>query len=422
MKWSDHSPRAVAPSIALRAAQKPELGSYTHSKSSPHPYGIGVYIEDENGDGSCALPLYYVSEAVATARGRGVLEGWYVVARLGETFSIRLTRVTGSDPPPAEGALGSSVKVVVDGVKVDSGGYRFKTPHFEIPLHGFWKSKSWEGCSRTIVEQQFQFQRYEISESHKIEDENVLEESTTAGCIQLCMYSGPLVLKKRSNKKKQNNFGAMLRMSEKTALKNGLSVGVARDGKVRWTKYSYSDISYSVQFKGTYDEIVNVYFREQFWLETRCIVDRDGNAWITKKDEPIVDSVKELEVLPHGKGAVSKKNAKRGLQEVEKNKAKRVKKEVVDLTLVDDGIDQSFLEYKIDQIQAKDETNRNFVKDEIDLTVVKDKTDGNVVNDKIDLTMSKDEMDHIIAKDVIDLTFEADEQDSSVMSNIAAAF
>lgn len=326
MPFMDDLPRAVVPSAELFEAVQPKLCSSIHAKETPHPYGIAVHIKHKETGIKHAQPMYFVSEYVAQARGRGVRAGWYLVVQPGTKFSLLLSRVIGGGAPVSEGTIHTAVQVFVDGVNVEGPGGQIIFPGVrdERRLYGFVKSYSDDEGTAEV--RQFQFQRSEMSESSTVGIEDGPEETVNANCIQLRMYTGPLMRCTVPSTTKYDILSKKSCVSEKIALKKGLGISVARDGKVVRTRASQS-LGHYVQFDGSLDAIINVYFRERFWLESRSIIDSDGNAWTPRKIAEVIHLVDEPSDVPDGKSSVPYKKPKRGLQGDAKSKAKRAKTE-----------------------------------------------------------------------------------------------
>lgn len=135
MTWDLASPRACKPSAELENAAYVVRGGPLHALHSPLPYGLGVYSVDSTGTRK-ALPLYYVSEKVARARGRGVKEGWYVVAVPGVEFELAVTAVQQNFPriqdEPLKDGYDTRARLIVDGMHVRS--YKSKFCSSNVPF------------------------------------------------------------------------------------------------------------------------------------------------------------------------------------------------------------------------------------------------------------------------------------------------
>lgn len=134
------------------------------------------------------------------------------------------------------------------------------------------------------------------------------EQSGTQGTGEIVakMHSGRRFQVKLRNEKRHIGAGSS-KMSEKTAVKSGKSIGVARNGGTLKTKQgtSYEDLR-NTQEAGS----VKVFLREKFWLESRRIIHADGTPWAPKvevsdtdldeqvaSDENIAPSTKKIEVV-----------------------------------------------------------------------------------------------------------------------------
>lgn len=87
-------PRAVVAPAELYESRDVTVPTHTHMKSSPYPFGLGVYNSPRYGKKK-GLPLVYVPPRAAANRSdlHAVKAGWYVIARPGTTIELRTTLV-----------------------------------------------------------------------------------------------------------------------------------------------------------------------------------------------------------------------------------------------------------------------------------------------------------------------------------------
>eukprot|EP00177_Eucheuma_denticulatum_P006990 GFKZ01012713.1.p1 GENE.GFKZ01012713.1~~GFKZ01012713.1.p1 ORF type:complete len:326 (-),score=33.58 GFKZ01012713.1:481-1458(-) len=87
-------PRAVVAPAELYESRDVTVPTPTHVKSSPYPFGLGVYNSPRYGKKK-GLPLVYVPPRAAAHRSdfHTVKPGWYVIARPGTTIELRTTLI-----------------------------------------------------------------------------------------------------------------------------------------------------------------------------------------------------------------------------------------------------------------------------------------------------------------------------------------
>lgn len=193
-KW-DRTPRAVVPSQSMLQSTVPILATRQHADKSPNGYGLAVFVIDEVGEVSGVyenrqLPMYYTSPQVAQSRGRGLQEGWYVVAELGKKFCIQATNLYSGS---SKERMQSAIEIHVDGTQIFTGWwYRLPTGMNEV-FKGFAHSTKYaEGCvNGTEAIQLFKFGSVNpgLSEGNgtSATSETPLK---TAGCVELKIACG----------------------------------------------------------------------------------------------------------------------------------------------------------------------------------------------------------------------------------------
>ncbi len=313
----DGSPRAVVPDNELLASELPLLGLGAHAKQSPLPYGLAVLVDKR------PVPLYYVSPKVATSRGRGVRTGWYVAAELGRPFQLRMTNAWTKNASITPRGLVRVAEICVDGANI------FGNPHENVRLN-FQEEEDFAGFTVGVVYEDGSTQGRERVKPFRFakaktntEAKHDADAEADVGMIQLRIYKGHARDADLSETEKTYDVAAPSVVHEKRAVKGGQSVCVdLADEVVNQAVSRSNDVI-------TYDEAppdtVDLFLREKYWLESRCIIDAEGNAWKPSTGEAPID-------------LTLTEDADLGATSVTRN-AKRAKVEVVDLTLVRDNID-----------------------------------------------------------------------------------
>lgn len=303
--WSMHcDPRAVVADTSVLGVADILQASTSLALHSPCSFGIGISRVLHSGRLQSS-ELYYVSPRAAADRSadvdarnaRGVRPGWYVAGRPGEEFEICVSMLhgAGSVRRMTAGVEGDMViaKVYVDGTR--AGAYGITPAEVEmddICVRGFVESCHVDGKSDTrhVLSRKFVFCKSFMDEEGHDFDEGY-------GCVRLELSTAVRSCKRRGGSaferrfKLENHRG----VNEKVAAKNGISIGVRRDGESileaceepQFTFHSARPIDGGV---------ITIYVRERFWLESRRIIDCRERA-VKFADAWKIAGVKEKEVV-----------------------------------------------------------------------------------------------------------------------------
>lgn len=110
-------------------------------------------------------------------------------------------------------------------------------------------------------------------------------EDPSLGTLKLVVSGGSIVRKDRSRGSRNIRINEMKSTSEEKAIKEGKSVGVARDG----VELPKSLKSYVYTFSNTqvFDRLsIVVHIRERSWLVRHRILTEDGKPWTNEDAEP----------------------------------------------------------------------------------------------------------------------------------------
>eukprot|EP00171_Calliarthron_tuberculosum_P015030 IDg15030t1 len=295
-EWNDSSPRAFAPTEAMLTADVPIAATSELAHSSALPYGLGVYTVEE-GDNTMVQPLFWVSERVAESRGRGVTKGWYAVIKPGSKFKLALTKVQKSKQGSINGVtIGedceAGAEIYVDGISVfRDGGYAWqRTPCENLWVIGF-DVKSRDSENEVCVDVlPFCFKRAAVGSVLSKEKENCGNS-----LIRLKVFQGFLSCDETASPSWSCEIPSSENVSEEVAIKHGRSLQAARSGET--VPIKVDRCTYVIERDGSYDGIIDIHVRERFWLESRRIIDSDGNAWSPVKQTCVIDLVSDKSEL-----------------------------------------------------------------------------------------------------------------------------
>ena len=293
MKWKDGSSRAVYPTPTLACADVPLLGSRDLVSLSPYPFGLGLYVRNEDGV-EVAQDMIYVSKKVAQARGRGVQPGWYVKAEPGVEFALRLTHVQVQDGgrghvnlKPISPRFGACAEVHMDGANILGGraAYQVFPAGAELPICGFMETETFAaGQMRgTTTLRKFRFKKIQ---THENDDETNDNDDREMGSIKLKIYSGKLVtnlFQPCHRSEATINEGSV---KEKSAVKLGRSLQVDKSGDRIQDSIVRTKFSVERQFM---NGEVHIFMRQKYWLESRSIIDKNGNPFEPSIDKKVID-------------------------------------------------------------------------------------------------------------------------------------
>lgn len=273
--WDVKSARACAVTQALVDSPVPVLCTPSHGIESPLPYGIGVFSVDALGNRH-PLPLIYVSDKLARTRGREVKEGWYVAAVPETDFELRVSAVSPSFPnfrgiTPAKGHIVSAA-VVVDGAPL--GMFTLNNFLHETVAPGFLLAHHFSGHA---VVQKFKFQRKETGVVDKVGEGQSSKDECSAISVRMVCGRASLAVR-RARLMRQALRGGSAKVSEDDAVKAGKSIDVAKNGEKGRAFLGGSPYSLSLLEPKAVGRFT-VFLRERFWLESRGIIDAEGNPW-----------------------------------------------------------------------------------------------------------------------------------------------
>lgn len=328
----DGSARAVMPTSALLEAKETKLGLKEHAIASPLPYGVGVYVAEPTGD-ERLLPMYYVSEHVTKLRGRGVKAGWYVIPEVGKPFTLHVTKV--NDDKPIQPGHVSVVEIHVDGANIfgcKNENFRAETGTDEIFM-GFTESSEYtegEGFGTEKV-RPFKFLKPILDAPKPLSASGPggggdVGNTEGAGIVQLRIFRGKPVSSKLAVQNESFDVKEVGAVNEKAAVKEGCSVRVDRAGAA--VERPVVRMSETIVHDNKPVGVINVFLREKFWMESRSIIDANGNPFAPRTDDIPVDLTEENDT----EGGTA--NGQDG-----QPPRKKPKKEFVDLTIVRDNID-----------------------------------------------------------------------------------
>jgi len=278
------------------------------------------------------LPMYYVSPRVAKLRGRGLQAGWYVVPEVGKKFCIHATNissVSSSSASPGEERK-SAIEIRVDGTNIFTGLSLISSGINDV-FKGFAHSSKYTQGSVDGTETIREFKFASVNPTEETDGgasapskNNPLK---TTGCVELQIAYGklegptdaPLPTVEESgnnNDDGDDEVEVVANVDEKEAIKAGCSVKTGREKTKMDVAVRRIPGKFVVDSQAP-PAVITIYFRERYWLQSRSIIDGDGNIWKPSMDETPVDLTDENCEPPK----------------------KKAKTDVVDLTLVDDKID-----------------------------------------------------------------------------------
>lgn len=156
--------------------------------------------------------------------------------------------------------------------------------------------------------------------------------SKTTGCVKLGVWSGKLeetIDSALPTFRYPENAENSTNVDEKTAIKAGCSVKTAREDTEKGVPVKRIPGKF-VATKTEEPKVITVYFREKYWLQSRSIIDGDGNLWKPTIDKTTVDLTEE----ENG----SDKNIDIDGGENDEPKKKKARTQVPDSALVKDTI------------------------------------------------------------------------------------
>lgn len=290
--WDKSSPRAVVPSSALLQAVIPVKCDTSHAANAALPYGCALICETDADIGTQGpVPMFWVSKTAAESRGRGVEEGWYVLAHIGDNFSLHITNVHEQGDMRINGRrvdhsqnLQVAVKVEVDGTNPIGKRGLIVNPGKEAVLRGFAESTSYRSneTEGDMSTRRFKFERANVSRDQDASAEDGDQQGSSCIRLQICLG---LALHKRLDEETTTDMlSAVKSQDEEAAVKKGESVRVNRTGTLLNEKLARAPFELK---SGVLHGTVKVFIRERYWLVSRNIIDERGRAWKPKNHAPI---------------------------------------------------------------------------------------------------------------------------------------
>lgn len=250
--------------------------------STPLPIGVGIYVPREDGSEK-PIPLIYVPQKAANARGKGVIAGWYAVAIPGSKFSVRITNVTepGCDVQVhGRGVLYGRVigaELWVDGVNaLGNGRYKMSDAGREKAENGFVVGRDYPPGSVHGIKRvsHFRFSRAVASD----EPVRGAGPDDGAGTVEIRLFEGDL-RRGRSDgyappptARWNSPLPAAPVIDEKAVSKAGCAVGVSRNGPQVHEESFMSDFYIDEHQRIQHGSVV-VHLREPGWLIRNGILD-----------------------------------------------------------------------------------------------------------------------------------------------------
>lgn len=338
-------PRAVVLSQSNRHCEDVRTAQKDTSKSTYFPFGLGIYeqVVDDKGRSKRGklLPLYYVSHEAACVRspGRhalnaaGVREGWYVVADAGVTFEVAITCMN-EKTLSYKDDTGKSYNTIratlfVDGTEtshiydVDSESYRYeytcKGPEpgtaGQLSAFQFQKAPLTDDMRDEDINSQVGMIAIKVERGNSIQhvySDSLLfrdddDDSASSGEEWHPLRNG-LSTKRSNNKRKRRRplkkvrfstgiaAGALLdssKIHEKAAAKDGKSIRVGTSTKVVKEPVGRAKgggPEESLMHSPTMwnEAKVIVFVRERAWMQSRRILDDNGEACTHEKYEQLL--------------------------------------------------------------------------------------------------------------------------------------
>lgn len=209
--------------------------------------------------------------------------GWYVAAVPGAEFQVCVTSIQSSFPTVLGKKLGKDRAVfadlLVDGSMADGCRTDRSRMLREVYIDGFLESLTVPRASGSIISsiRKFVFEKVDGTRM-----ENATGEDR--GAIVLYMFSA----KHAAVGKKASLMSIDPSSEDADVFKKGRTFKVARTGKqIAKTYYRRASFLRDKKLEGT----VSVFLREKSWLESRRIVDANGDAWAPA---PTVDLVADI--------------------------------------------------------------------------------------------------------------------------------
>lgn len=267
-QWNGADARAAVPTPCTLEQGEVLLALPHLVIASPGALCLGVYA------GDCALPLHFVPPSFAEEKD--IPHGWYLCARAGVQFSLRVTPTPACISACKRFGIDTLIAFIrVDGMDANPRG-RTIYPHSlnEYVLPGFVEQQQTDARgSVTKRFRAFEFARAHVQEGY-IVDKGQGEQAESA-CIQLRVKGACRGEKVAlSDSKSQYRQSDVRPVCEQDAKRLGTSLCVSREGRsvevVRRCKkniYVLNGIRDVPQFD------ITIHVREEFWLRSRGIID-----------------------------------------------------------------------------------------------------------------------------------------------------
>lgn len=279
--WNRRDGRAFAASSEMRRGLDVVPATPKLAAAEGAVMGVGV-----SRVGGVAMPLLWVSGAVAADRGSGVKEGWYVVAEPGMGFEVSVMMYDSHGAFASAGRVGRNAvmaNLLVDGQLVDESWQAFdwdQADHERV-CYGFVAEEE-QGADGTVVsENLFRFRKAELVDEKEMSvaggaagDEDKLDAASIKLLVEAA-HRTRLVAVDASKAGKAATIVDAKPIWEKDAAKGGQSLSVERSGAVKQTKFALTQYSYSGYTPQEHLETV-IHVRERFWMRSRRLIDDAG--------------------------------------------------------------------------------------------------------------------------------------------------
>lgn len=307
------------------------LPTYEAMVSSQYPFGLAVYTAPAWPVAKTILPLMYVSPRVAADRAPaadprnppGVVDGWYVIARPGLPFEVRVTRVHHWPVParlPWHDAF--SVSLDVDDTPVNlTCHFRedpadLAPPLVEAAFEGYVEKQRicFGGSSVERTIRRFEFVKRDTSEvggaSSGMQASGSIKLRVRTGRRQYKGLVGDLVPELHYDICRQKKS-----LPEKAVAKGGISLSTARDGDVKTAISRPTPFTLSNGARLAEAE-VTIFVREASWMRSRRLTDDSGSPCTHDLYKELIKKDSERKV-GNARGSVTEKGGSIDLVKLE---------------------------------------------------------------------------------------------------------
>lgn len=275
-----HDPRAVVPPPAALESRDILSANTELALLSPSAIGLGISRVFESSSPQ-PFPLFYVSPQAAADRSPacsprnapGVRSGWYVIAEPGAQFELYVSMLYGAD---SVSRTSPDAQLLVFEISVDgtaTAEYIIEPDEMgDISLGGFVETLHKDADTNLQREscRRFTFCKTVTND----QGEDVDKDS---GCIRLKLMTGMRggeIARPASPFVEKYTLEHNLEVDEKIAVKNGISIGVRRDGELLSEVCAEPD--YEIHSECPFPQgSITIFVRELFWLQSRRIIDNN---------------------------------------------------------------------------------------------------------------------------------------------------